>query len=241
MPDQLNIVSQLSELKSRDKVSLRCLECQQLFNKPKNKVQAYIKNYPNIDDYDYRFCSPECRGLFRGDLIKTNCKHCGKKLIRQISTLKKNKFSFCSQRCSGKYSALHRKTGTRRAKLEKWLETHLNILYPTLNIIYNDTSAIQAELDIYFPSLNLAIELNGIFHYEPIYGLEKLSKTQIRDKQKILTCAHYGIELCVIDTTKHRYFKEKHCKPYLDIITNIINNKLVSPENSAISSSSSQN
>jgi hypothetical protein len=34
-----------------------------------------------------------------------------------------------------------------------------------------------------------------------------------------------NIELCIIDTSKMAYFKEKNAKPYLDIICNIINIK----------------
>lgn len=64
-----------------------------------------------------------------------------------------------------------------------------------------------------------------MFHYEPIFGLERLTDQEKRDKQKILKCAENNIELCVIDTTKLIYFKENNAIPYLNIITNIINNR----------------
>jgi hypothetical protein len=34
------------------------------------------------------------------------------------------------------------------------------------------------------------------------------------------------IDLCVIDTTKQRYFKERTAQPFLDIIIKIINSKV---------------
>lgn len=224
MADQLNIVSDISLLKSREKVTLKCLNCNNLFWKPKNKVQAYIKNYstPQIYDYDYRYCSQKCRSIHLGYKIETICFQCKKTISKTKSEYIKSDKHFCSHSCNAIYGNANKTYGYTRSKLEKWLETKLTELYPNIQIIYNDTSAIKAELDIYIPSLKIAFELNGPFHYEPIYGLEKLSKTQKKDRQKLLSCAENGIEFCVIDTSKQRYFKEKHCQPYLDIIINII-------------------
>jgi len=50
------------------------------------------------------------------------------------------------------------------------------MLYPDLVIHFNKKDAINSELDIYIPSLKLAFELNGIFHYEPIFGKENFLK-----------------------------------------------------------------
>lgn len=224
MADQLNIISNLSLLKSRDKVTLECLKCKSHFLKNKNKVLAYVKNYHNhnIINYDYRFCCQKCRSLYLGYLVETVCKQCNKPILKVKSEYKKSNLSFCSHSCSAIYSNSHKTTGTRRSKLEFWLETNLKSIYPALEIFYNDTKTIGVELDIFIPSLKIAFELNGPFHYEPIYGLEKLNNTQKRDKQKTLTCANNGIELCVIDTSKQKYFKEKTSQEFLKIITCII-------------------
>lgn len=72
---------------------------------------------------------------------------------------------------------------------------------------------------IYFPSLKLAFELNGIFHYEPIYGSDKLSSIQNNDHRKFAACHEAGISLCIIDTSKQTYFKPKSSQRFLDIIT----------------------
>ena len=135
--------------------------------------------------------------------------------------------SFCSSTCSATYNNTHKKFGIRRSKLEKWLEEKLIQLYPNLEFHFNRKDTINAELDIYLPSLKLAFELNGIFHYEPIYGDKKLQSTQSNDKRKFQACLEQNIELCIIDVSKENYFKEHISKKYLDIITNIVESKLL--------------
>jgi hypothetical protein len=106
------------------------------------------------------------------------------------------------------------------------LEQQLPILYPDMEFHFNRKDTINSELDIYIPTLSLAFELNGIFHYEPIYGPDKLSQIQNNDHRKFQACLEKGIELCITDTSSLSYFKEQSAKKYLDIITNIINMKL---------------
>jgi hypothetical protein len=99
-------------------------------------------------------------------------------------------------------------------------------LYPNLEFHFNRKDAINSELDIYIPTLKLAFELNGIFHYEPIYGSEKLDQIKNNDSRKYQACIEKNIELCIIDSSGLKYFKPEKCQKYLDIITNIINTKL---------------
>jgi alpha-amylase/alpha-mannosidase (GH57 family) len=96
-------------------------------------------------------------------------------------------------------------------------------MYPDLEIHFNHKDIINSELDIYIPSLKIAFELNGIFHYEIIYSSDQLTKIQNNDNRKYQACIDKGISLCVIDTSKQKQFKEKTSKIYLDIITSIIN------------------
>lgn len=224
----MNLITPLSEfknIKSRGLITLECKNCKNHFTRVKSQIQKVIAGNKRLT---FDFCSTKCNGLYKTKTrtIKFNCENCGKLSKQHLNEFNTNKHHFCSHSCAGKYNSQHRTTGTRRAKLEKWLEIKLKELYPNLIIIYNDTSAILSELDIYIPSLKLAFELNGIFHYEPIYGLEKLTKTQKRDKQKILSCAQEGIELCVIDTSQDRFFNIKKSEKFLNIIKNLINNKL---------------
>lgn len=134
---------------------------------------------------------------------------------------------FCSSKCSGTYNSAHKTRGIRRSKLEVWLEQELKTHYPHLDILYNDRTTIKAELDIYIPSLKLAFELNGIFHYEPIYGPERLAAIQNNDQRRFQACLERGIELCILDTSRINYFKLSKVQPFLDIITRLIDDKMV--------------
>ena len=76
---------------------------------------------------------------------------------------------------------------------------------------------------IHIPSLNLAFELNGIFHYEPIFGQDKLDSIINNDNRKFQACLEKTIELVIIDAASLQYFKPQNAKKYLDIIISIIN------------------
>jgi len=134
---------------------------------------------------------------------------------------------FCSSSCAALYNNTHKTKGIRKSKLEFFLEKELPLLYPDLEFHFNRKDAINSELDIFIPSMKLAFELNGIFHYEPIYGDLKLEQIQNNDSRKYQACLEKQIELCIIDTSNLKYFKESNAKPYLDIMVNIINSKLL--------------
>jgi hypothetical protein len=216
---------EFNSCKSRGKLPLKCQYCNKIFYRTKNKVQAMVKE-KTFKKYNY--CSKLCHYKSRIKQIKLLCTQCNKITYKRPFEIKKSKSKnhFCSKSCAATYNNTHKTTGCRRSKLEVYLEQQLKILYPNFNILFNDKTTINSELDIYISKLKLAIELNGIFHYEPIYGQKKLSQTQNNDKRKFQACLEKNIELCIIDSSRETNFKEKHCKKYLDIITNIINQKL---------------
>jgi hypothetical protein len=131
-----------------------------------------------------------------------------------------------SRSCAGTYNNAHKTHGYNRSKLELWLEKQLPILYPKIKFIFNERLTLGAELDIYIPELKLAFELNGIFHYEPIFGSNKLNEIQNRDQLKFKLCLENKIGLCVIDTSTQKYFKEESSRKYLKIITDIIDSEI---------------
>jgi hypothetical protein len=94
----------------------------------------------------------------------------------------------------------------------------LSEVYKGLPVLYNDRKTLPdgLELDIYVPSLQLAFELNGPAHYQPIYGADALKKIQEKDKLKKIYCEERGIELLVVDISDLPKFKhpnlEKHTK-----------------------------
>ena len=84
------------------------------------------------------------------------------------------------------------------------MEEILPQLFPNIDFTFNDKTAINSELDIYIPNLKLAFELNGIFHYEPIYGKDKFQRIVENDNNKFQRCQENGISLCIIDTTSQK-------------------------------------
>jgi hypothetical protein len=172
-----------------------------------------------------RFCSIKCYNTYQTVKVIVACEQCGATFERIQSQVDKSKHHYCSKSCAATYNNIHKTTGNRRSKLEIYLEETLQTIYPELEIHYNRKDAINSELDIYIPSLRLAFELNGIFHYEPIYGMDKLSQIQNNDTRKFQACLEYGIEMCTIDTSGDKYFKVDKAVKYLNIITSIIKQK----------------
>ena len=198
---------------------LRCDECKKEFIRES-------KDWHQSKKCKHHFCGKKCFGKFQDQKEEVACKQCDNKFFKQRKEIKKSKNNFCSRSCSVRYNNTHKTHGTRRSKLEKYLEEELIKLYPNLEIHFNRKDAINSELDIYIPSLFLAFELNGIFHYEPIYGKDKLASIQNNDKRKFAACNDANISLCIIDTSSLNYFKPKKAEKYLNIIVNIIEENL---------------
>lgn len=208
--------------KSRQLLPLQCENCKKTFTKTKHYIMTQSKNRP-INN-----CSIQCYGKENSTRGKSNinCTQCGCTFARRNSQIDKSKNHFCNHICAATYQSAHKIKGTRVSKLEVWLSQQLPLLYPSIEFHFNRKDAIMSELDIFIPGLKLAFELNGIFHYEPIYGEDKLLSIQSNDGRKFQACLENGIELCTIDSSGLKYFKEKNCQKYLDIISNIINLKL---------------
>ena len=155
--------------------------------------------------------------------VNCKCENCGKEIIKKPHNIKKSKTGrfFCNSSCSATYNNTHKASGNRRSKMEEWIESELKKSYE-FEIIFNGKDAINSELDIYIPSLKLAFELNGIFHYEPIYGNDKLEKIKNNDDRKFQACIEKNIELCIIDASSSKKFKPERDIKYLQIIKNII-------------------
>ena len=211
--------------KSREKLPLKCKHCGEIFYRAKHVIQEGLK-HPKSQPK--KFCSQICRSKYqnKGHHIDFNCEQCEKPSSKKLSEFNKTKHHFCSQSCSAKYRNSHKQTGTRRSKFEAWVEEQLVSLYPELEFHFNKTDAITAELDIYIPALKLAFEVNGIFHYEPIYGQNKLDRTVSNDQRKFAACSEQGISLCIIDISSLKYFKPTKAQKFLDIITGILDQTL---------------
>jgi hypothetical protein len=211
-------------------VILECPRCHNSFTRMKNIIQSKLGPHNNEKTI---YCSYNCAMLAQITKQKVNCLQCKVVFEKLLNQIKKSPNHFCSKSCAAKYNNTHKIKGNRRSKLEIWLENQLTILFPQLKIVYNQKEIINAELDIYIPSLALAFELNGIFHYEPIYGQDKLASIKTNDDRRFQACLEKKIELVIIDTSGQKYFKEKTSQKYLDIIKQIIDTKLERPVGAA--------
>ncbi len=211
--------------KGGSKLSLKCYYCHNTFFKEKKFILQVINN---IKKNNCQYCNRDCHDKAQITKQKVICKQCNKEFIKKQKEIKKSKSGnhFCSQSCAGTYNTTHKTHGTRRSKLENWLEEQLTLLYPNLQINFNKKDAIESELDIYIPSLKLAFELNGIFHYEPIYGQDKLNQIKNNDHRKFAACIEKKISFCIIDTSNQKYFKISTSQKYLDIIVDILKRHL---------------
>lgn len=214
----------LSNLRSRDKVPLECVWCKKTFYGEKHNVMANSSN--PLRKNRMKFCSKLCRDKSRNTLEKCQCIGCGKEVVRYPIHKRRYKNVFCTLSCRAIWANKNDRFRGTRSKLEKWIEENLTKLYPDLIIRYNDRKELSGlELDIFIPSLSLAFELNGIFHYETIRGQEKFDKAKNNDNTKFQACIEKKIDLCIIDTYHATYLKKERDQKFLDIIISIIHRK----------------
>lgn len=156
------------------------------------------------------------------NLNPNKCNLCGNFL-----NYKQRENKYCGHSCSAIYSNTHKTKGYRRSKLEIYLEQKLKITYPYLDFKFNEKSIINSELDIYIPVLKLAFELNGIFHYKPIYGESQLLRIISNDNKKMINAIKNNLELHCLDISEQNKFSEKSSLQYLYTIQKIIDDKLL--------------
>lgn len=218
--------------KSKDFLKFECENCGCEFEKQKR----FLKSYLNLKESgrkvtlgSIRFCSKKCENIKKSkdSTIETKCKNCEIEIVVKNHMVRKSKSgnSFCSKSCSAKYNNKNKKFGIRRSKLEEFIESKLLENYD-FEILFNDKNSIGSELDIYIPSLKLAFEINGIFHYEPIYGQDKLNKTIMNDGQKFIKCFENNISLFTIDTSESKRFKKSRDEKYVDMIFEKISERI---------------
>jgi hypothetical protein len=189
---------------------LICTLCKNHFDRPSH----YKKR-------EKPFCSHTCSDSYRITLRELECLWCNKKTTRRPSEIRGN--IFCDKSCAASYNNTKRRK-SRRSKCEKLLFNLILEEFPYLDILPNDKTLLDGyEADIAIPSLKLAIEWNGIVHYKPIYGEEKLTKIKQIDGEKLVVANSKNINLIVIPdlVSKECYVKEAFLE-IKKIISNLI-------------------
>lgn len=168
-----------------------------------NKKFVPNRNY----EYDHStnglkstFCSNKCDGLSRIKQVPIVCHLCGKKKLRKPSQTNRSKsgYNFCSRSCAVSFNNTQKRK-SRRSKVEKALFDLLVSEFPELIFLPNEKTMLDGfEIDIAVPDLKLGIEWNGIVHFKPIYGQDRLFKIQQRDREKQKIAENKGISLIVI-------------------------------------------
>lgn len=209
----------INDFNSNDLIPLECKFCASTFLI--KKVFVYTALYGTTNS-TLDFCSLNCKQLESRKKIEVKCMQCNVDFQKLPSQIKVTKNNFCTKSCAAIYNNTHKTHGIRRSKLEVYIEEQIRIAFPTLELVCNAKNIIGSELDFYFPSLRLAIELNGILHYEPIYGQDKLERICNMDQQKSIGCFQKNIEFCIIDTSQCKYLtqiqKDKYWKIVYDLL-----------------------
>jgi hypothetical protein len=173
------------------------------------------------------FCSRECSSKHHTKKVEVVCLICNKNFLKPFDRIAKRPRHCCSPECAVILVKSLKDWGGRRSKLEIYVEENLKKDFH-LNFLFNETT-IGYELDIYIPEINYAIEINGITHYEPIYG-ESIFKRRIEiDQQKLEECKNKNIKLDILNVSRDRNYPNILRKRYLEI-KNLILERLKSIE-----------
>jgi len=189
-------IQEFNESPNNKKFELLCNYCGKSFTVKKKKISKYIHNPTSKK---YCFCSLGCRiDNFLDKYIENDDNY----LDKIIQKKEKNK---------------------KRSKIELFVEEKLIEYFGGLNFIFDSSNTIGYNLDIYIPSLNLGIDINGLHHYKPIFGKKAFELTQDKDKKKILECRNRGINYHTINISNQKRFTKETSQIYVDEIINIIN------------------
>lgn len=178
--------------------TLKCKNCKADV-KPTPAQKWKIKN-KLIDGV---FCSRACKTEASKKRHTANCAVCGKSVTRQLSQLKKSKSGniFCSPECGTIWSNWQGPKFKSKSALEDQLGMALQKMFPEIEICLGDRSPLDSSVDIWIPSLKLAIEVNGPHHFGPIRNnLVAYLKTIKNDLRKIRQAKKAGIKLYVLNT-----------------------------------------
>ena len=225
MTNILQTTEEIKQLKSTQFIKMLCPICSNTFDKVKKEYTRCIKELPTYVFY----CSRKCYQQPKKKLQTVACDYCKKPFTKKNSELKRTNLNFCSRSCLGYYTNANKVSGKTRSKLELRLEEQLKKDF-TLDIVYSDRVALKGlELDIYIPDIKIAFEIQGIFHYQPIFGKEKLNSIQERDDRKRKLCSELGIKLIPINVSMYTYITKERFDCIYRHILKVLSEKGIEP------------
>ena len=203
--------------------------CHDLFQNKKQEVSclycgvSIFRKQCHMFKFPHFFCSNKCRSLHNSCKQEVVCWVCSKSFLKPLNQINIKPRHCCSRECAKLLQKYHKDWGSNRSKLEIELEAVLKKTY-NFEMTFNDTR-IGYELDVEIPCLGLAFELNGPFHYKPIFGMEKLIQTQKIDREKLQKSIEMNINLIVINVSEDRSSKRVRLQRIQEIIA-LINSKI---------------
>jgi hypothetical protein len=186
-----------------------CIECAKQVRRSKYKEYGdkYASKLSNETKNSRKITRNEKRNKLRESRkIQGLCTECGNEKERPEILL-------CNE-CNEKRLEYHKSRNREKGMSEAGQSSHQKFIYdivrniiPDKDIDYNNKKTIYSpetayplELDIYIPSINLAIEVDGPMHREPVYGEERLELQIKNDAIKNELCLKNHINLIRINT-----------------------------------------
>lgn len=208
----------MSDRSKRPKTTCVCAYCGNRFEKETSQLSK-----PRYSGRD--FCSTKCLGMHKHDngTVSCLCAECKQPMVKIRSEYERHTNLFCSHSCSATFNNRLRKSA-RRSKIEIEFFDRLQSAFPSIEMLPNDRTMLDGmEVDIAIPSLQMAIEWNGLVHFSPIWGEEKLVDVQNRDRRRIELASRKDINLIVIcDDRSNKQVLSKALKDVSAIIDSIL-------------------
>ena len=217
---------EFKKAKSTDFLPLECSRCSSTFYQRKSTVERAIGYIVGLNNSrkTLEFCSPKCsdnRVTNKAEIYTHVCTTCQTEFQSDRKDSK-----FCGRQCKGKHDiGRNRKISKNRSKAEAYLFNRIRHEFPEIALLANDRAFLEGglEIDIFLPELSLAIEVNGPFHYRPIYGEERLERAQHNDQLKKENLENRSVELLSLDISGPEHKSWKASKIHLEaLFQNII-------------------
>ena len=195
----------MSKTKRGDFISILCETCREYRKVSRGNVENVLMGRYNSPRRNSKDWLRQCK-LCRNGRLYVKCNNCDAKFRKLRNQSKKFPNHFCSSSCAATYNNKNnRLNNKRRSKAEHYLEEQLSALGYQVESNRRDIVPSGLEIDIYLPNENIAIELNGPVHYQPIYGEQKFNDIVRKDAIKASELRDLDIPLYVIDVSQNRF------------------------------------